>query len=379
MKILILKEKDFPQEKRIAITPENGKKLKDLGADLLIQQGLGEHLNISDEQFVKAGSTIFSDPIPALASADILLGVQKPALDTLSRLKKDALVISFLDPYQEKDLVQELLSRGLSSISLELMPRTTLAQKMDALSSQANLAGYVAVITAASLLPKIFPMMTTPAGSLSPATVFIIGAGVAGLQAIATARRLGARVEAFDTRSIVEEQVKSLGAKFIKIDLGETQATKEGYAKPLTEEQLQKQRAAMENACASADVVITTAQTFGKKAPLLLTRKNLESMKPGSILIDLAIDSGGNIEGSKPNEIVELHGVKILGLSNPASRVALHASQMLSSNLVHLLNHFWDKQEKKFRLNLEDEILKGCLLTHQKQIINETIKKLYSA
>jgi NAD(P) transhydrogenase subunit alpha len=377
MNILILKEKNFPQEKRIAAMPENVKRLKDLGADVIIQKGLGEHLDIADEAFSNAGASIALDPMSALSSTDILLGVQKPPMETLSRLKKGALVISFLDPYKEKELVGQLLERDLSSISLELMPRTTLAQKMDALSSQANLAGYVAVITAASLLPKIFPMMTTPAGSLSPATVFVIGAGVAGLQAIATARRLGARVEAFDTRAVVEEQVKSLGAKFIKIDLGETAATKEGYAKPLTEEQLQKQRAAMEKACSSADIVITTAQTFGKKAPLLLTKKNLEAMKPGSILIDLAVDSGGNIEGSIANQTVEYSKVRIVGLSNPASRVAFHASQMLSSNLYYLVNHFWNKQEKKFQFSLEDEILKGCLLTHRKQIVNESIRKLY--
>jgi H+-translocating NAD(P) transhydrogenase subunit alpha len=378
MKILVLKEKNFPHEKRIAITPDNVRRFKDLGLEVFFQQGLGQHLNLSDEEFLLAGAQKVTDPLAALPSTDLLLSVQKPSSETLSFLKKEALVISFLDPLSGKELIQDLLDKNLSSISLELMPRTTLAQKMDALSSQANLAGYVAVITAASLLPKIFPMMTTPAGTLSPSTVFIIGAGVAGLQAIATARRLGANVFAFDTRPIVEEQVKSLGAKFIKIDLGETGATKEGYAKALTDEQLAKQREAMEKACLSSDIVITTAQTFGKKAPLLLTHKNLQSMKPGSILIDLAIDSGGNIEGSKPNEIVEYGNVRILGLSNPACKVALHASQMYSSNLYYLVNHCWNKQEKKLQINPEDEILKGCLLTHQKRIINESIRKLYS-
>ncbi len=379
MNILVLKESNFSQEQRIAITPENTKRLGLLGNQIFIQAGLGLHLHFTDEEFVKAGAKIISDPQKILPTVDILLSVQKPAIETLSLLKQEALVISFLDPYLEKTVVNKLLEHNLSSISLELMPRTTLAQKMDALSSQANLAGYVAVITAASLSPKIFPMMTTPAGTLSPASVFVIGAGVAGLQAIATARRLGAKVEAFDTRPVVEEQVKSLGAKFLKIDLGATDATKEGYAKALSQEQLEKQRIAMEKACSNADVIITTAQTFGKKAPLLLTQKNLQSLRAGTILIDLAIDSGGNIEGAKPNEIVELFGTKILGLSNPASRVALHASQMYSSNLFYLLQHFWNKEEKKFHLNTSDEILKICLLTHKKEIINGSVKKFFAS
>jgi NAD(P) transhydrogenase subunit alpha len=220
-------------------------------------------------------------------------------------------------------------------------------------------------------------MMMTPAGTISPARVFIIGAGVAGLQAIATAKRLGARVEAFDTRPVVKEQVQSLGAKFIEIDLGETGQTKDGYAKALTAEQIEKQRQGMAKVCSQSDVVITTAQVFGKKAPILLTKDMVAQMKPGSIIVDMAVETGGNVEGSKLNEEVNMGGVKIIGLENLPAKVAVHASQMYASNLVNFIEEYWDKDAKAFKLNLEDEIIKGCLITHQGQIINEQIKKVF--
>ena len=257
---------------------------------------------------------------------------------------------------------------------MEMIPRTTIAQKMDALSSQANLAGYVTVILAAERINKILPMMMTPAGTITPARVFVIGAGVAGLQAIATAKRLGARVEAFDTRPVVEEQVQSLGAKFVKIDLGETGQTKDGYAKALTPEQIQKQREGMAKVCANADIVITTAQLFGRKAPIILTKDMLNQMKPGSIVVDMAVESGGNVEGSKVNEEIDINGVTIIGLGNLPGRVAVHASQMYSSNLTNLLESYWDQEQKIFNLKLEDEIIKGCLITHDGKIVNEMIK-----
>ena len=246
---------------------------------------------------------------------------------------------------------------------------------MDALSSQANLAGYVAVVLAAQRLDKIFPMLMTPAGTISPARVFIIGAGVAGLQAIATAKRLGARVEAFDTRPVVEEQVQSLGAKFIKIDLGETGQTKDGYAKALSSEQMEKQRQGMAKVCSQSDVVITTAQLFGRRAPIVLTKEMVSQMHPGSIIVDMAVESGGNVEGSKLNEEVVVNGVRIMGLGNLPGRVATHASQMFSSNLHSLVEEYWDKDEKIFKLKLDDEIIKGCLITHQGQVVNEMLKK----
>jgi len=233
------------------------------------------------------------------------------------------------------------------------------------------------VIVAAERLDKIFPMMMTPAGTISPARVFVIGVGVAGLQAIATAKRLGARVEAFDTRPVVEEQAKSLGARFVKIDLGETGQTKDGYAKALTEEQLQKQREGMAKVCASADVVITTAQLFGRKAPLIVTADMIRGMQKGSIIVDLAVESGGNVAGAQLDQEVDADGVRIIGLGNLPGRVAVHASQMFSSNLYNLVDEFWDPEAKRFAMDFEDEIVKGCLITHAGKIVNEMIAKLY--
>jgi NAD(P) transhydrogenase subunit alpha len=270
-------------------------------------------------------------------------------------------------------LVRKLAAQGVSAISLEMVPRITRAQKMDVLSSQANLAGYTAVVLAADHSRKIFPMMMTAAGTITPAKVFIIGAGVAGLQAIATARRLGAKVSAFDTRPVVEEQVKSLGAAFVKIDLGETGQTKDGYAKSLTEEQLAKQRAGLKKVCAESDVVITTAQVFGRKAPIIVTQEMLDAMKPGSVVVDCAIESGGNVEGAPVNQIAERKGVTIIALANLAGRVPTHASQVFSGNLTALVEEFWDQDEKKFVLKLDDEIIKGCLITHNGEICHPDI------
>jgi NAD(P) transhydrogenase subunit alpha len=261
---------------------------------------------------------------------------------------------------------------------MEMIPRITRAQKMDVLSSQANLAGYVAVIIAAERIAKIFPMMMTPAGTISPARVFVVGVGVAGLQAIATAKRLGARVEAFDTRPVVEEQVKSLGARFVKIDLGETGQTKDGYAKVLTEEQLQKQREGMAKVCAASDVVITTAQLFGRKAPLIITDEMVAGMARGSVLVDLAVESGGNIAGSQPDEEVDVNGVRIIGLANLPGKVAVNASQMFSSNMHALVDEFWDAEQKRFVLDVEDEIIQGCVITHKGEVVNQMIADHYS-
>ena len=269
-----------------------------------------------------------------------------------------------------------LAERQISAVSLEMIPRSTIAQKMDVISSQANLGGYVAVILAAERLTKIFPMMTPPAGTIAPAKVFIIGVGVAGLQAIATAKRLGALVEAFDTRPVVEEQVKSLGAKFVKVDLGETGQTKDGYAKALTEEQLAKQRQAMAKHCAAADVVITTAQVFGRKAPVIVTRDMVAGMSPGSVVVDMAVETGGNVEGSVLNEEIDVNGVRLIGLGNLPGRVAVHASQMFASNLYNFIEHFWDKKAKTFTLKREDDIIQGSLITHEGAIVHPTIKGL---
>ena len=261
---------------------------------------------------------------------------------------------------------------------MEMIPRSTRAQKMDALSSQANLAGYVTVVQAAYHSPKIMPMMMTPAGTIAPARVFVIGAGLAGLQAIATAKRLGARVEAFDTRPVVAEQVQSLGAKFVEIDLGDVGQTEQGYAKELTPEQLELQREGQKAVIAQSDVVITTAQLFGRAAPVIVGRDMVEAMKPGSVVVDMAVESGGNVEGSVMNEVVDINGVKVIGQGNLPGEVARNASEMYSNNLVNLLQEFWDEEAKTLTLDPEDDIVRSCVITRDGAVVNETIKNIYS-
>jgi NAD(P) transhydrogenase subunit alpha len=361
-------------EKRVALTPDSVKKLTRAGFDVSVESGLGLQSGFSDADYTEAGATLAADRNSLLGSGDIVLRVRKPSLEEVSLLAKGSIHISYLDPYNEPALIDALASQGVSAISMEMIPRTTRAQKMDALSSQANLAGYVMVLLAANELDHILPMMMTPAGTISPSRVFVIGAGVAGLQAIATAKRLGARVSAFDTRPVVAEQVHSLGARFLEIDLGETGQTKDGYARELTPEQLEKQRLGMKDAIAESDIVITTAQVFGRPAPRIVTRDMVEAMKPGGVIVDMAVESGGNVEGSRPDETVRVNGVSIIGVSNLPSRVPRDASQMYSSNLFNLVSEFWNQEEKSFALDLEDDIIKGCLITHDGAITNESIK-----
>jgi H+-translocating NAD(P) transhydrogenase subunit alpha len=363
-------------ETRAPVVPETVGKLSKLGARIVVETSIGSSINQPDEAYAAAGAEISADRAASLREADIVMRLRKPPAEEVELLKPGCLHVSYLDPFNEQDLVRALAARRVSAASVEMIPRTTLAQKMDALSSQANLAGYVAVIVAATHLDRIFPMMMTPAGTLSPARIFIVGVGVAGLQSIATAKRLGARVEAFDTRPVVEEQVKSLGAKFIKIDVGETGQTAQGYAKPLTEEQLSKQREGMARICAQSDVVITTAQVFGRRAPRIITTEMVRGMEPGSIVVDMAVESGGNVECSRADEVVDVGGVRVVGYTNLAGRVPVHASQMYSNNLGNFAEHFWDKEASAFRLNLDDEILKGCLITHDGRIVNEAIRAL---
>jgi NAD(P) transhydrogenase subunit alpha len=372
MKITVTREL-YPGETRVSLTPEAVARLVKLGAEVEVEAGIGITAGIAEPAYVKAGATISSDRKHLLNSGDIVLGLRKPTLEEVESLKRDSIHISLLDPFNEKELIQKFADCGVSAISLELIPRTTRAQKMDELSSQANLAGYEAVILAARYCNKIFPMMTTAAGTILPSKVFVIGVGVAGLQAIATAKRLGARVTAYDMRPVVEEQVKSLGAQFLKIDVGETGQTKDGYAKPLTEQQILQQRAAMTKTCAESDVVICAAQVFGRKAPILLTAEMLDAMKPGSVVVDLAVETGGNVAGVVFNEVTERKGVTIVGLENLAGRVPVHASQVFAANLVALIEEFWDKTAKKFVLKLDDEIIKGCLVTHGGKIVNEKL------
>ncbi len=375
MKIAAMKE-TYEGEKRVPLIPATVDKLVKLGAEVEVESGLGVTCRFEDEDYLNAGAKINSDRQALLKSADIVLRLRKPPIDEIELMKNGCIHVSYLDPFNENELVEKLKTNGINAISLEMIPRSTIAQKMDVLSSQANLGGYVAVIQACEQLDKIFPMMTTPSGTIKPARVFIIGVGVAGLQAIATARRMGARVEAFDTRPVVEEQVKSLGAKFVKIDLGETGQTKDGYAKQLTPEQLHKQKEGMAKACAQADVVITTAQVFGRKAPRIVDHAIIAQMQPGSVIVDMAVETGGNVEGSELDKVTEVEGVKIIGLANLPGRVASAASQMYSANLGNFIDHFWDKDNKEFDLKLDDDIIMGALITHDGEIFSETYKNI---
>lgn len=375
MRIAIPKE-THPGENRVPITPESAKKLCRMGADLVVEAGMGSGSGFTDAEYVEAGATVSADRNALLGGADVLLRLRKPALDEIRLMKRGCIHISYLDPFNERALVTALKDAGVTAISMEMIPRTTRSQKMDALSSQANLAGYVMVLLAASHLPRIFPMMMTPAGTLKPASVFVIGAGVAGLQAIATAKRLGARVTAFDTRPVVAEQVRSLGAKFLEIDLGETGQTAAGYALELTPEQIDKQRQAQKDVIAKSDVVITTAQVFGRKPPVLVTSDMVAGMSPGSVIVDMAAETGGNVEGSVPDQIVTVGGVTIIGKGNLAGEVARHASQMYSSNLFNLVEDNWNQELKQFVVDFKGDILPGCIITHGGEVVNETIKKI---
>jgi NAD(P) transhydrogenase subunit alpha len=361
----------FPRETdavRVALTPSNVPKLRKMGLEVTVESGLGAGLGWSDDAYVEAGATIAAPGNPP-PSAGLVVRVNKPA-DASTAAPRGAVHIGSLDPFRERALVEALAAAGVSAISVEMIPRTTIAQKMDVLSSQASLAGYAAVILAAERLDRVFPMMMTPSGTIPAARVFIIGAGVAGLQAIATAKRLGAKVEAFDTRPAVEEQVQSLGAKFIKVDLGATGQTAQGYAQALTDEQLAKQREIMAKQVAQSDVVITTAQVFGRPAPRLLTAAMLETMRPGSVVIDMAAATGGNVEGSAPGEERKVGGALLVGARNLADHVAVNASQMLSNNCLALIEHLWDKEAQALKIDPADEILSGCLLTHGGQVVH---------
>lgn len=361
-----------PSETRTSVAPATVTKLKNLGLEVLVERGAGLKSDYTDAELEKAGATIVADAKSGYDQADIVARVRKPEAEDIAMVKPGTLHLSFLDPFNEKELIGELATSKIDAVSLEMIPRSTLAQKMDALSSQANLAGYAAVTIATDKMRKILPMMMTPSGTISPARFFIIGVGVAGLQAIATAKRLGARVEAFDTRPVVEEQVKSLGAKFVKVDLGDTGQTDQGYAKELTPEQLDKQRQEMAKACARADVVITTAKLFGRKAPLIINNEVIEQMQPGSILVDLAVESGGNVEGSKVGEeVVSENGVRIVGPENLEGYYPKDASLMLASNFYNFIEHFWDTESKDFKYDLEDEILSGCLITKGGSVVHE--------
>ena len=370
--VLVCKEKD-ERETRVALVPDDVKKLVSMGFEIKVESGAGIKSGFSDEMYKAAGAMIAASEESAYDGSDIIVRIMKP--EKIKGMKRCTLHLSYLDPFNQKDLLNEFADGGIQAVSLEMIPRTTLAQKMDVQSSQTSLAGYRAVLNAATRLPKALPMMVTPAGTINPARVFVIGVGVAGLQAIATAKRLGARVAAFDTRPVVEEQVKSLGASFLKIDLGKMGQTAQGYAKELSPEQIAKQKEAQAKVCEKANIVITTAKVFGKKAPRLIEKNVLDRMQPGSIVVDMACSTGGNVEGSKLFEnVVTENGVTIMSGDLLERQVPYDASKMFSGNITAFLTHFYDKEAKELKVNLEDEIMKGCLLTHGGKIVHERFR-----
>ncbi len=362
MRIAVPREKQA-DEARVALVPESVKKLVAAGAEVGIEAGAGVHAGFPDAEYQAAGASVMSRS-DLLPEADILACVNRPEPDDIAKLKAGTVVIGFLKPLDEPSALEPMISRKLSAFAVELVPRTTRAQSMDALSSMATVAGYKAVLIAAERLPRMFPMLMTAAGTVPPAKVLVLGAGVAGLQAIATARRLGAVVEAYDVRAAAGQDVKSLGAKFLEVDLGgiETQDAG-GYAKELSPEALQRGRDMVAKHAAISDVVITTAQVPGRKAPLMLTEEAVNSMRPGAVIVDLAASTGGNVAVTKPGEEVQHNGVIILGPLNLPATVAGNASQLYSRNLTSFIGLINDKGALKIDMN--DDILKGACVTYQ--------------
>lgn len=361
-------------EPRVAVSPETVKKLVALGATVRVEQGAGSRSRFSDDALKAAGAEIVPAAAEALAGADILLKVRRPSADEAKALKPGGLVAALLDPF-DTAAIEPLAATGMNLFSMEFMPRISRAQSMDVLSSQANLAGYKAVVDAASLFGQALPMMMTAAGTVPAAKVFIMGVGVAGLQAIATARRLGAVVSATDVRPATKEQVASLGAKFVAVEDDEFKEaqTAAGYAKPMSAAYQAKQAALIADHIKIQDIVITTALIPGRAAPRLITRAMVESMKPGSVIVDLAAERGGNCEATVPGETVEVGGVRIVGPLNLAGSVPVNASSLYAKNLLAFLELFFDKKEKSLQVNWDDEIVKGTLIAKDGRIVHPNL------
>jgi NAD(P) transhydrogenase subunit alpha len=368
MKIAIAAETD-PAEPRVAGTPDTVKRLIALGADVAVESGAGVRSGIRDADFEAAGARVGKD---ICKDADIVLKVRRPAPNELAGYKKGALVAAIMDPYGNEAALKQIAGAGLVAFAMELMPRITRAQSMDVLSSQANLAGYRAVIDAAEEYGRAMPMMMTAAGTVPAAKVFIMGVGVAGLQAIATARRLGAIVTATDVRPATKEQVESLGAKFLAVEDEEFKnaQTAGGYAKEMSKEYQAKQAALTAEHVKKQDIVITTALIPGRPAPKLISKEMVESMRPGSVIVDLAVERGGNVEGARPGEVAIVNGVKIVGHLNVPGRLAASASALYAKNLLTFLETMIDKKEKKLAVNWDDEIVKGTLLTRDGALVH---------
>jgi len=367
-------------ENRVAVVPDTASKLIKRGFEVQIEKDAGINAGFVDDEYKQIGAKIIEDTQTLFANADIVLKVQRPKTNQVLQkneidlLKKDSLLISFMYALHYPEVAKQCAEKGINVISMDAIPRTTLAQKMDALSSQANLAGYKSVIITANKLGKIFPLMMTAAGTIQPARVVIMGAGVAGLQALGTARRLGAIVEVSDIRPQVKEEVQSLGGRFIEVETDENMQDEGGYAKEASAEFLQKQKDLLFKHITNADIVITTALIPGKKAPILVTEEMVKNMRPGSVILDMAVEFGGNCEISENRKTVKKHEVTIIGEPNLPSLVATNASEVYSKNLLALLDHI--SKEGKIELDLEDEIVKGSLLCYNGEVVHERTKAL---
>jgi H+-translocating NAD(P) transhydrogenase subunit alpha len=373
MKIGVPKE-TAEGERRVALVPDVVKAITAKEIEVAVEPGAGEGAGHSDQEYTDADAKVGDD----VWGTDILLKVRPPSADEVSRLKQGQVVIGFLEPLTNPDLARSLAEAGVTSFAMESIPRITRAQSMDALSSQANLGGYMAVLIAARESGKLFPMMTTAAGTIPPAKVLVLGAGVAGLQAIATAKRLGAVATGFDVRSVVKEQVQSLGGRFLEVEAVKDAEGEGGYARPLTDEENERLRGELAEAAKRQDVIITTAQIPGRTAPLLITADAVRGMEPGSVIVDLAAETGGNCELSKPGETVEENGVKIIGPVNLPSEMAPNASALYAKNLQNLVELMID-DEGNLRLDMNDEVVAGACLTNDGEIVNERAKEAAGA
>ena len=358
-----------PGERRVALVPETVSRLLKAGANVLVQRGAGERAAYPDSAYEEAGAALAADAAEVYSRADTIVKVNRPSDEELAQIRDGATLIAFLSPLGAPQYVERLAAKRLTALSMDAIPRISRAQSMDALSSQANIGGYKAVLIAASTLPKFFPMLTTAAGTIPPAKVLVLGAGVAGLQAIATARRLGAVVSAYDTRAVVKEQVHSLGATFLEIDLGVDAQGAGGYAKELTPEQIERQRAFMVQHIGASDCVITTAAVPGRRAPLLITEEAVNAMRPGSVIVDLAAETGGNCALTQPGEVIVHHGVTIVGTTNLPATMPFDSSRLYSRNVLTLLQHLM--KDGALNFDYSDEITRDTTLTHDGEITHK--------
>ena len=378
--VIAVPKEVIPGEKRVALVPDTAAKLIKKGFEIQVERDAGLSANFTDEMYSSAGAKIVDNLENLYQSADIVLKVQRPvehpALNKheLDLMKEGTLLVTFFYPLHYPELAKNAAEKGINVISMDAIPRTTLAQKMDALSSQANIAGYKSVLLAANYLGKIFPLMMTAAGTIQPARVVVMGAGVAGLQALGTAKRLGAIVEVSDIRPAVKEEVESLGGRFIEVKSEENMQDDGGYAKEASEEFLKKQKELLFKHVTQADIVITTALVPGKKAPVLVTEEMVKNMKHGSVVLDMAVEFGGNCEVSEKGEVVEKYGVTIIGEPNLPSLVAVNSSEVYAKNIMALLDHI--AKEGKLELNMEDEIVQGAMITYNKEVVHERTKGL---